>query len=772
MTETWLLNETITSALAEQTVNFVSSGSEFVGIKSIAVTSGFELKYYVQQGSSTTDLPAYDTTNGWLDTAYRQITFAIPPTGDLLTWLQANGNKQVSRKSYDLSTSAKWATLSSGNYNVQIVAKASGYRDSEKSAAVTVNKTIISAGTYKFNDTITAPASGSAVASIKFKVNNTSYNSIGVTSLVSVMYTETLGEGITVYNNTDKWAAVDTANQIITITADKEVPYKFYEWFTANASAYTPTYTLEAGTYKFIESPVISGKVIEQNLNGAFNSMTKVGNTWHLTTGQLFNSISLGRNGATYDLTIFGTSGEVNLIYRSSNNKWIPVHNNVENLNAPVSYYDTFRTITLSTAQQVSADFYKWAITDGNLVKQVEPATPQTRMFADSGFHNTALTKTAVNFTSNGTKYTAIEMTNNILKYYNQSDVATSVYDNSTSTWTDFNYRRVVFDDTPTGDLLTWLGTGAAAGNSVIMEDGYKYVQFTPGANSTTLSNMDTTKKYSMLCITEGNTITNTVLSYNGTAWQQVVAGNTLITEQTSNSITMHVGGGDYFGSFKAASVIEGPEALGKLSPMFGYNAVSTSEVLIEKMMQSSVMAVWVCITEGTLVTLSDRTTKPIEEITYDDDLLVWNFYEGKFDSAKPCWIIKPQVADRYNLCKFSNGTEIGFVGQGGKYGYHRIYNDEAKAFTHTGVPETPVGTHTFAEDKTTPILVEQTVIEEPIRFYNIGTQKHINIFANGILTSARISNKYAIDNMKYIGERLISEQEEKEYIDKVLKRC
>lgn len=748
MTETWLLNETITSALAEQTVNFVSSGSEFVGIKSIAVTSGFELKYYVQQGSSTTDLPAYDTTNGWLDTAYRQITFAIPPTGDLLTWLQANGNKQVSRKSYDLSTSAKWATLSSGNYNVQIVAKASGYRDSEKSAAVTVNKTIISAGTYKFNDTITAPASGSAVASIKFKVNNTSYNSIGVTSLVSVMYTETLGEGITVYNNTDKWAAVDTANQIITITADKEVPYKFYEWFTANASAYTPTYTLEAGTYKF-KDDFDYVYLPNQSLLFKSESTDYVRINTESFTGTIEYKLRYYYDNTNFDY--------VCNITKTGNKVWL---NNA------------YKTITLSTSQQVSPYFYKWAITDGNLVKQVEPATPQTRMFADSGFHNTALTKTAVNFTSNGTKYTAIEMTNNILKYYNQSDVATSVYDNSTSTWTDFNYRRVVFDDTPTGDLLTWLGTGAAAGNSVIMEDGYKYVQFTPGANSTTLSNMDTTKKYSMLCITEGNTITNTVLSYNGTAWQQVVAGNTLITEQTSNSITMHVGGGDYFDSFKAASVIEGPEALGKLSPMFGYNAVSTSEVLIEKMMQSSVMAVWVCITEGTLVTLSDRTTKPIEEITYDDDLLVWNFYEGKFDSAKPCWIIKPQVADRYNLCKFSNGTEIGFVGQGGKYGYHRIYNDEAKAFTHTGVPETPVGTHTFAEDKTTPILVEQTVIEEPVRFYNIGTQKHINIFANGILTSARISNKYAIDNMKYIGERLISEQEEKEYIDKVLKRC
>lgn len=43
-------------------------------------------------------------------------------------------------KSYDLSTSSKWSTLSDGNHNITIVAKADGYRDSEHSSAVTVTK--------------------------------------------------------------------------------------------------------------------------------------------------------------------------------------------------------------------------------------------------------------------------------------------------------------------------------------------------------------------------------------------------------------------------------------------------------------------------------------------------------------------------------------------------------------------------------------------------------------------------------------------------------
>lgn len=178
-------------------------------------------------------------------------------------------------------------------------------------------------------------------------------------------------------------------------------------------------------------------------------------------------------------------------------------------------------------------------------------------------------------------------------------------------------------------------------------------------------------------------------------------------------------------------------------------------------------VAYYVCIIEGTLITLVDGTKKPVEDITYNDDILCWDFYKGELTSAKPAWITTPHVADCYNLCKFSNGAEVGFVGMGRTDGYHRIYNDEAKAFTHTGVPETPIGTTTFAEDGTFPKLVEQQVVKKEVKFYNIGTEKHFNLFTNGILTSSRISNCYKIKNMKYYGEQLISDEEIAEYIEK-----
>lgn len=181
-----------------------------------------------------------------------------------------------------------------------------------------------------------------------------------------------------------------------------------------------------------------------------------------------------------------------------------------------------------------------------------------------------------------------------------------------------------------------------------------------------------------------------------------------------------------------------------------------------------TVTASYSCLIEGTRIALADGSTKAIEDIGYDDELLVWNFYAGKFDKAKPSWIKVEETAPEYNLVKFSNGAEVGFVGPGRDIGYHRIFNKEAGAFTHTGVADTPNGTTTFAQDGTFPTVVSQEVVEKEVKFYNVITDKHYNLFANGILTSCRLSNKYRIEDMRYIGEKLISDEQEKAYFERI----
>lgn len=163
------------------------------------------------------------------------------------------------------------------------------------------------------------------------------------------------------------------------------------------------------------------------------------------------------------------------------------------------------------------------------------------------------------------------------------------------------------------------------------------------------------------------------------------------------------------------------------------------------------------CIIKGTLVTLADGSRKPIEDITYDDELLVWDFYNGKFAHAKPRWIQIENTASFYNKVVFSNGAVIGFVGSNG---YHRIFNKETGRFSLTGTEETPDGTTTYSESEEFVTVVEQTIINEEVEYYNVIPYGHYNLFANGILTGSGMENRYAIKDMKYIGERINTDKE------------
>ena len=151
------------------------------------------------------------------------------------------------------------------------------------------------------------------------------------------------------------------------------------------------------------------------------------------------------------------------------------------------------------------------------------------------------------------------------------------------------------------------------------------------------------------------------------------------------------------------------------------------------------------CLAEGTEITLADRTTKTIENITYNDNLLVWDFDKAQFATAKPLWIQKTKIAQSYNLLKFDNGAELKTIHQ------HRIMNKEMGKFTYPMTDETPIGTTTFTDDGIEAKLISKEVVEEQVAYYNIITDYHMNLFANGILTSCRLSNLYPIKDMRYV---------------------
>ena len=165
----------------------------------------------------------------------------------------------------------------------------------------------------------------------------------------------------------------------------------------------------------------------------------------------------------------------------------------------------------------------------------------------------------------------------------------------------------------------------------------------------------------------------------------------------------------------------------------------------------------FLCLVESTEITLADKTTKKIEDIIYEDDLLVWDFDRGCLATARPLFISKANVAEEYNYIKFEDGTELKTVID------HRIFNLDSQKFTYTmNEEDTPIGTRVFKEDGTITRIVERKVVKEEVNFYNIITDYHMNLFANGILTSLRLNNLYKIENMKFVKDnRKLSAREE-----------
>ena len=98
--ETWVLNLSGVFTSTFTGISFVSNGETFSSI-----TKGGKGPMRFLQYDSTNvcgatpyagDVPGIAWESAmWVNTAYRKLTFSAPPSGDLLTWLEANAVKQA-----------------------------------------------------------------------------------------------------------------------------------------------------------------------------------------------------------------------------------------------------------------------------------------------------------------------------------------------------------------------------------------------------------------------------------------------------------------------------------------------------------------------------------------------------------------------------------------------------------------------------------------------------------------------------------------------------
>lgn len=150
---TWTLNDTITFSYSLglpniSSFNFTSNNTSFYGFYfDVEGESDNSLGYRTNQEYSFNQI--YNSGGNIISgkEAYKTIFITggtdATNTG-LISWLEANATQQTatSKLSVDLTTLSGWANLAPGNHTIKIVAKGTGYRDSEKSAGVEVTKPV------------------------------------------------------------------------------------------------------------------------------------------------------------------------------------------------------------------------------------------------------------------------------------------------------------------------------------------------------------------------------------------------------------------------------------------------------------------------------------------------------------------------------------------------------------------------------------------------------------------------------------------------------
>ena len=161
-----------------------------------------------------------------------------------------------------------------------------------------------------------------------------------------------------------------------------------------------------------------------------------------------------------------------------------------------------------------------------------------------------------------------------------------------------------------------------------------------------------------------------------------------------------------------------------------------------------------ICLVKGTKVSLANGKTKNIEDITYNDLLLVWNYETGSYTYEYPIWIENGKTTAFYQKTTFSDGTILKTVGK------HGVFSKDINAFVSVNDSNNfKIGTKVAKLDENNKIkyieVVNIEIVYEEVEYYHVVSTRYYNIFANNILTTdgtVILSNLYEFgDNINWI---------------------
>ena len=140
------------------------------------------------------------------------------------------------------------------------------------------------------------------------------------------------------------------------------------------------------------------------------------------------------------------------------------------------------------------------------------------------------------------------------------------------------------------------------------------------------------------------------------------------------------------------------------------------------------------CVAAGTLITLADGRQVPVETLTGEEMLLVWNLKTGAFDSA-PILFIDSDAVKTYEVVnlKFSDGTTVKVISE------HAFFDLDSNKYVRLDKHAAAYVGHRFAkgDGKTTAWveLAEVIVKTEVAAAFSPVTFSHLCYYVNGMLS-------------------------------------
>ena len=160
------------------------------------------------------------------------------------------------------------------------------------------------------------------------------------------------------------------------------------------------------------------------------------------------------------------------------------------------------------------------------------------------------------------------------------------------------------------------------------------------------------------------------------------------------------------------------------------------------------------CLIAGTKVMLANGDTKNIEDLQYNDLLMVVDHLTGELSQAYPVWIEKTNDADSYLKITFNDGTILKSATGG-----HSVFDADLLRYRDVADDDFGIGNRVYKLDSETKkfkiiTVTGKEIVNENVTYHNVITVGYYNFIANNLLTQesfANATNLYGFKkNLKY----------------------